>query len=328
MKDVFTSIVTELNDRFTDTVHMKAVKKEHLEAFLKDNIIEHQSVVSVLKSLSDRDMTNWMTTKVRPQLQKCNSKCKDVYDNYRKLLSGKASTAESKCPFSSLAEANTTYAKILQEIYRNIDKLFETESITIYDCRISQLAILGILRQSDTVLTYTCYLFSFMTRVVSGDIGNIPRNRDIFLIDNTEKVANTVNNVLNKMANYSFLTEIDQLRRRQSDLILGVDKSFNFLPYISRHNFSFSILDNLFTALSSLNFFSAAMDAWDDYRIAKYERNKEIREWLSTHVALLKMDLANADPNSPEYVRLQGIINAYDDKIAEYDKAIDDFEKE
>ena len=328
MKDVFASIATELKNRFTDAVHMKAMKKEDLEAFLKDNILEHQSVVTALKTLSDRDMTDWMNTKVRPQLQKSNSKSKNVYDNYRKLLNGKAATMESKCPFASLTETNATYVKILQEIYKNIDMLFETENVTIYDCRISQLAVLGILRQSDTILTYTCYLFSFMTRVVAGDIGNIPRNRDVFLVDNTEKVANIVNNVLNKMANYSFLTEIDQLRRRQSDLVLGASKDFNFLPYVSRHGFSFSFLDNLFTALSSLNFFSAAMDAWDDYRIAKYERNKEIREWLSTHVALLKMDLANTDPNSPEYVRLQSVIDAYDDKIAEYDKVIDDFEKE
>lgn len=328
MKDVFASIVTELKKRFTDTAHMKAVKKEDLEAFLKDNILEHQAIVTALKTLSDRDMTNWMNTKVRPQLQKSNSKSKNVYDDYRKLLNGKAATMESKCPFASLAEANAIYVKILQELYKNIDTLFVTENVTIYDCRISQLAVLGILRQSDTVLTYTCYLFSFMTRVATGDISNIPRNRDIFLVDNTEMVANAVNNVLNKMANYSFLTEIDQLRRRQSDLVLGASKDFNFLPYVSRHNFSFSFLDNLFTALSNLNFFSAAMDAWDDYRIAKYERNKEIREWLSTHVALLKMDLANTDPNSPEYVRLQSIINAYDDKIAEYDKIIDDFEKE
>lgn len=328
MLDVFSSLAEKLKNEFTDTVHMKAMKKEDLEAFLKDNMQEHQHVASALKTLSEPEMKNWLLERVRPKLKTTHSRSKDVYDNYCKLLTGKASSMEAKYPFSSLTSVNETYVKILREIYTNIDKVLEQENVTIYDVRMSQLAVLGILRQSDLVLTFTCYLFSFMTRVVSGDISNIPRNRDVFLVENANVVAKIVNNVTNKMANYSFLSEVDQLRRRQSDIVLGATKGFDFLPYVARNNFSVSLLDNLMTALSCLNFFSAAMDAWDDYRISRYERNKEIREWLSTHVALLKMDLANTDPDSPEYVRLQSIINAYDDKIAEYDKAIADFEQE
>ena len=38
------------------------------------------------------------------------------------------------------------------------------------------------------------------------------------------------------------------------------------------------------------------------------------------------MDLANTDPNDPRYVKLQNIIHVYDDKIAEYDREIAEFE--
>ena len=64
------------------------------------------------------------------------------------------------------------------------------------------------------------------------------------------------------------------------------------------------------SALSCLNIFGAALDAWDDYRLAKYQRNKETKEWLETHVSLLRMDMANMDKTSAEYMKLVDIIKA------------------
>ena len=40
------------------------------------------------------------------------------------------------------------------------------------------------------------------------------------------------------------------------------------------------------------------------------------------------MDMADTDPTSPEYQKLVAVIKAYDEKIADYDRKIIEFEQE
>ena len=326
--DIFTKLAENLTKMVKDRIHLKALKKEDLEDFLKDNIFQHKEIAKCLTANNPRQMMDWMRDKVRPALQKSTSACSGSYDNYCKALTGRAAAEENRAPLASLAKANNTCADLLEEVLKGIDTLFEEEHITIYDVRLSQVAILGIIRKSDLLLKFSSYLYSYLVRIATDNTENIPRNRDLLLSENAQRVGQICSEILNRSNSYSFLKEVDGLRRDQSDLVLGASGDFKFNGFVNRHKFSFSIMDNIASALSCLNFFSAALDAWDDYKLSRYERNKEIREWLGTHVALLKMDLANTDVNDPKYVKLQQIINAYDDKIAEYDKVIDEFEQQ
>ena len=47
------------------------------------------------------------------------------------------------------------------------------------------------------------------------------------------------------------------------------------------------------------------------------------KEWMESHVALLKLQLQNVDPNSDEYRKQVKIIAAYDEMIAGLDQKID-----
>ena len=67
---------------------------------------------------------------------------------------------------------------------------------------------------------------------------------------------------------------------------------------------------------------------WDDWKHTQYLKNKDFKEWLENHSALLRLEVTNIDPNSPEYHRLLKIVDAYDQKIVEYDRKIASYEKE
>lgn len=325
--DVLSTLKNTVVSLVSTKAHLRAMKKEDVEDILKQNISQHSLMVEAFTVGKDKEINDWFRDKVAPGMKKSKNSCKDSYYVFRKALTGKAATLESKRVLSSLAAANQKYSDVLNEILKGIDKLMEEENVTIYDVRISQLAVLGILKQSDKLSEYSAYLYSYMTRAANGNLENIPRNRDVFLDQNSASVATIVNNVLNNSGTYSFMKEVENIKKNQSDVTIGADKSFNFNGFVHVNGFSPSILDNIGSALSSLNIFGAALDAWDDYKLSRYERDKELREWMATHVAILKMDLANTDPNDPKYLELQNIIKAYDDKIAEYDRKIEEFEK-
>ena len=328
MANVLTSLAEGLIKVVKDTIHLKAMRKDDLQQLLRNNIEGHQRMKAILSNFTDREMNDWMKNSVLPAMKKSNNLCKGAWDDYLRNLRGKASQEEKKRALSSLAESNGVLAKLLEEISKHIDKLIEGQQVNVWNVRMSHLAILGILRQSGRVLNFTEYMYSYMSRLPSRNAGSIPRYRDKFLVDKSMDVAIIVSNLREKKGPYNFLQEVDTMRRKNADLVLGATGTFNFPGLARLSNYSPSFLDNLMSALSCLNIFSAALDAWDDYRLSKHNRNKEDKEWMEHHTALLRMDLEQMDPTSPEYARLVAIIQAYDEKIADYDKKILEFEME
>lgn len=324
--EIFATLKNAITSVVTTKAHLNALEKGDITSFLRQNIDQHSLMMEALSTENDKAMNDWYREKVTPGMKASKNSCKDAYNVYRKALVGKAADAERKRVLGSLAKANESYVKILSEILKNIDKFMDEDSVVIYDVRISQLAILGMLKQSDRLAEFSSYLYSYMIRAANGNLENIPRNRDVFLNNNATAVAEICNSVVNNTGSYSFMREVQRMRENNTDLVLGADNSFSFNGFTAMNGFSASILDNIASALSTLNIFSAAIDAWDDYRLSKHEKNKEVREWMATHVAILKMDLRGVSPDDPKYVQLQNIVKAYDDKIAEYDREIEAFE--
>lgn len=328
MFDTFKKLAASLGKFVTDKIKIRAIDKVELQQLLRDNIEGHRSIEKIMSNFSDKEMYEWFRNMMNTAAKANNNLCKNVYANYLKDLRGKASGLERKRPLGSLLEANQSFGKLLEEISKKIDYLIENESVTIFNVRMSFIAILGLLRASDKVLSFSIYLYSYLTRIESRSTASIPKYRDQFLIDNCHAVATQVSLILEKKGPFNFLQDVETMRKKNADLVLGATGHFDFLGSIVNSNYTPSFLDNLMSALSCLNIFGAALDAWDDYRLAKYQRNKETKEWLETHVSLLRMDMANMDKTSAEYMKLVDIIKAYDEKIAEYDKEILDFEKD
>lgn len=328
MLDVFAKLAKRLSAFIGNTIKVRSIDKDELQKFLRSNIESHRQMDSVLSNFSDKEMSDWFRIKLQQAIKGNNNPCKAVYANFLKNLRGKAADAERKRPLGALLNANAAYCKLLEEVSKKIDYLVENESATIFNVRMSFIAILGLLRSSDKVLKFSQFMYSFLTRVESRSATSIPKYRDQYLIDHWQEVSTQVSLILDKKGPYNFLQDVDTMRKRNADVVLGATGRFDFLGYITKSNYTPGFLDNLASALSCLNIFGAALDAWDDYRLARYNRDKETKEWLETHASLLRMDLEGMDKTGPEYKKLIDIIKAYDDKIAEYDKAISDFEKE
>jgi hypothetical protein len=59
----------------------------------------------------------------------------------------------------------------------------------------------------------------------------------------------------------------------------------------------------------------------------RHLRDVETVQWMEQHVALLRMDMMDTDPNDPKYQKLVKVIEAYDNKISDYDRKIKSYEE-
>lgn len=326
--DMFGAVSSVLGQMVKDTIKLRSLRKEDLQTLMNENIKLHQQIANVMAYGEARDIEKWMRERVKPTLAKNTTGFKDLYTNFVKQLRGKASSEESKHPMGALAKANEDFAKILTEIVSNIDQLMEEEAVDVFNVRITHIAALGIIRQSDIICNFSVYFYQAMVKAASHELSTIPGYRVKYLNDNMSNAATYTNNILDKKGPYTFLQEVRTVRSRAGDVVLGATGIFSLMPVQTLNFYMPNFIEMVLSALSYLNIFRIAMDAWDDYCIAKYQRNKETKEWLEAHVALLRMELNEMDPTSPEYIKTQNIIQAYDDKIADYDKEIMSFEQD
>ena len=325
--NVFQALGSALINYTKDKAQMQSLRKDDVITIIKQNIEMHKANFETLNVMSAQEMNSWML-KVTQALNNTPGKSRDVYDRYNKGLSSSARALERKCFLSSLKVINSDIIPVLNEILKNIDSFMENDKVELYETKMSQLAILGICRDSTRIATFTQYLYTYLIRVTNDTYGDIPRYREEYMLDNVDRVAKIVSNFCDRKGYYNFNQDMTKIKRQNADLILGANGKFSFNQYIGsvRNFYTTDILDSIMSALSCLNLYDHVMNFIDDYKLERNNRNKETKEWLETHVAVLRMELAEKDKSSKEYAKLENIIKAYDAKITEYDEAIQAFE--
>ena len=310
-----------------DTVKIRSVEREDLRKVIKENANRHELFDSLFKKFSDADRDQFKT-RYLASVEESKLPSARVHETYFKGLKGESISLERKGFLKSLLKANKDMADILNEIYKKLDTLMTEERVTIGNARMSHIAILGILRQSDTLASWSMYLWSQLIKLGMNKMADIPKYRVDFLLNNVQDVIKTVNHVCNKTGPYSFIREAEQLKRKESDLVLGATNTgTTFLDLMTPGAFSVGFLDNIASALSALNVFRWGGEKWDDWMYERHQRDKETLQWMKMHVDLLRMDMMDIDQNDPRYQQMLKIIAAYDVKISEYDKKVKEYEE-
>lgn len=323
---IFSTLSDILAKITTNTIKLRSIKKEDLRNLLTENIKLHQQISKALDD-SNSKSTRWVLDSAVPALRKAkNPELHNLYNNYASALHGKATSKESANPLGALSAANREFAAVCQQIVNNLDQLMEEEMVDIFHMRVSLVGALGIVSQSDTVCNFSVCLYTLLTDAIRGTADDTPKYRMVYMKEHFNESINYICNILDKKGLYTFLQDVKSLRSRSADVVLGATGKFDFLPSGISGFYMPNFLETILSALSYLNIFRVATDLWDDYQLAKYRRNKEIKAWLEARVALLRMELANMDHTSPEYIKLSEVIKSYDEKITEYDRKIFEFE--
>ena len=289
--EVFKTIEQSLFSLIKDKIKLNSLRKDQVREIIS---MEKDMLKSLSVALGSYDKTS-MEFLTRKYYAAAKPATKDSIDyiipGMRRKLNAKARSLEEAKTFGAAEKAVNTYMTILSDIEKNLDTLFEKEEITLYESKLSNLMILGMLRGADIVVNYTSYLYTYFSDT-----------------------------------NYRYLQDIDSVKRKNADLILYANNN-SFFNVLNIRAFDLNHMFHLKYGVFGFNFFTFILSLFNDWRHTQYQKKKDLKEWLEFHNARLKQELRDTDPNSPEYARLTKVINAYDMKITDLDKKIRDYEE-
>lgn len=355
MSSIIGDLIDSIMSRLSSSSKQKpeTIDRDTLRQSVEDSLGVHQCLVEVLTSVDSKRLKEWMQTRVDQALRTDNSVSKDAYYTYLRSLDSRLKKIETDVPFSSLVEANKIYVSFLTDVLKNFDTLVEKQTLTIYDFKLSLAGLCGYLDKSKLICDFSSYLFAYLVRTGGGISRDIPKYRGVYLMDRAEFAAKIISETVSEKNELKFIGNVKNARSKFSDLEFSQNGAFTS----DKAKFIESQGDkNLFDPFTTAALIAGAQAIGKFVITAKgaaiigttlailskgfivrnynralmwnHNRKQETREWLQQHVGLLRLQLAELDPSSPEFAKLESIIKAYDDDIADYDRDIAEFEAE
>jgi hypothetical protein len=304
------------------------ISKENVEKLINIAIANHRAFFESLLKLAPKEFnelqlgySNLITNKKAP--------IKEILTAYRSKLRGKALNIEKTHFLKSLIYANEKLTKELENIYKNLDMYITEDTLTLEEFKISNMSLLGVLRQSDILSHWSCYLWHYLCMVMTNTDTIIPKYRLVYLENYTPLVIELVNDICDEKLPIGFVEETKKLRKNLADANMYTsDGKLNAIIASMNSGNIKGFFNSLGVLLNILNIFRWPIELWDDYLYRKNLENIELKNWMEQHVALLRLELMKISPDDPKYYKLQKVIEAYDLKITEYAEKIAKYEEE
>lgn len=215
---------------------------------------------------------------------------------------------------------------ILNEVNDNINDLYADKTITLFNTKISQVAVFGMVANSRTFANFVVnYIALFMS----------DRNPKLFkpapyqikmLKDSLPQVIQLINRVIGNQLSKSFVKAIK--RYRSSGVDSGIVNAQNRAAVqFAKVNTDVTDTDISLGAKGILWIGKIIGDIFTDIADYRLRLLRAEREQLQARVQLLQLELDGMDENSPEYKHQLEIIKNYqklidrlNQKIAEYEE--------
>ena len=215
---------------------------------------------------------------------------------------------------------------VLAMVERNINVIFSDKFVTIFNTKLSQMAVFNVVTQAMIFANYCSYLFDGITYEIVVHDGehelNAPRPYRYEYITKNQKFVIELLRIgsLPSGAN-TIIRELDALRKTGAVNI--VNEQGATLTEIEDKTKQHGLLQGAATGLALI------FRYFGEWKVLiknlKYQKMVQEREWLQNHTDLLKLELSGVDPNSDEYRKAVNIINTYNEMIAKLDQQINDY---
>ena len=251
-----------------------------------------------------------------------------IYQLYFNRLNGQAQRDERNAAFSSLLKAANGYLTVIDDLDKNIDKIFENKVISLYNTKLSHIAVIGAVQNASTLCNFAWFLFNGVCYDIGMGISKPAKYRFSYINTAKEQISTLVSNMYSGVGDGAIFNEILKLRKENKDMLLVNDQEEANSGMISTAQINRSLTGSITAGLMNLNIFRWIGEAWNNYRDSHYRRIEETRDWMQTHVQLLRLKLQGMDQNDREYQKLQKICENYDNMVAEADEKIKKYREE
>ena len=251
-----------------------------------------------------------------------------IYQMYTNRLSGQASRDERNSAFSSLLKTAQNYRAVIDDLDKSIDKLFENKVISLYNTKLSHVAVIGVIQNASNLCDFAWFLFNGVCYDIGMGIDKPAKYRFSYMNTIKERMSGLVNDMYAGVGDGAIFNEIMKLRKDNKDMLLVNDQEEANSGMISTAQLNRGLTGSITAGLMNLNVFRWIGEAWNNYRDSHYRGMEEKRDWMQTHVQLLRLKLQGMDPNDREYQKLQKICENYDNMVAEADEKIKKYREE
>ncbi len=325
--NVADTLKNKFQDLFKDLTGIDDIERDTLKDLINTEVEGHKSFVKIVSSLTKNDLDK-MKQKLNVVIPSSKVKTISCWQEYQKSLQNKGNQLEYNRLFSSIVKAREIYAKIMSDLSSKLSKLFD-EYTPVQNLRKSQHLVLGLLVQSIILSNWSLYMWTLLSSVIDGTEEEIPKYRLNFIEKHNKNVVDCINNVLvNEKINV--VDSILKLKEKGQDVVATVDGTVN-TKFIDPTTVSTIVayIGTFFAVITALvgvyRLFKWNQERMEVAAHEKYLKNKEMKEWLEAHVAKLRMDLQDMNPNDPQYQKMLKIIEAYDEKIKDLDEKINEY---
>lgn len=320
---------------------MKSVSVKSIHTIISETLADLEALTDSLQPLVDT-MTNGMKAYLdnsatysggqdevnfRPKeaLQRLGNK-KTAVAYYLQMvveLQGKASSMEQDKPFSALLLTIERFIDILKELDASVDAYFGGAEVNVFNSRLSHVLILAIINEAYTLNRYATYATSsIMAEATSEE--DVVKYRLDYISEKTHIVSRIISRTT-ASAEVDVKQVIAHMKSKGLDINL-VDKLGNVSESIDVTAGADPAVKGFIDMLNPISIFR-----WlgEKFELLKNEwHNRRVRkvEWMKARVNLLKMKMDGISKDDPEYIKLQGIIEKYEDMIASDDRKIKQYE--
>lgn len=251
-----------------------------------------------------------------------------IYQLFLSRLTSRAQKDEREAAFSSLLKTASGYLSVIDDIDKNIDKIFENKVISLYNTKLSHIAVLGVVENANVLCNFAWFLFNGVCYDIGMGIDKPAKYRFSYMNTTKEKVAGFVNDMYSGVGDGAIFNEILKLRRENKDMLVVSENNEINAGMISTAGLGRGLIGSITAGFMNLNVFRWIGEAWNLYRDNHYKSIEEKRHWMVTHVQMLRLKLQGMSESDPEYRKLQKIINNYDNMVAAADEKIKKYREE
>ena len=253
-----------------------------------------------------------------------NLKAIALYNKIMSKISGSASATMGRRFLGAMSDTVNAMIVIMEEVSGNIDKLFVETNLTIFNTKISQVAVIGVIENS--------HMFSeFCTKFIEALMYDRNQNLDKperyvydYLDSNLDLACTLMNRVLNNKLSNTFMSALLKYRSNGSDSNVVNSES---KPTVQFARIGSEVTENDIDAgARGFKIFRIIGNWFSDMTDKRNRRKMALRDQLQARARLLQLELNGTDPDSSEYQRLVKIIANYQKQIDRLNQALAKYE--
>ena len=305
-------------------VKKRTINKRNFADDLKILIGRYQNVIGSVGAMPTTDLQQMAD---RIYTHKTDSNCPGC-SAYIAIATEVKAKNDHKIAFDSMIMVSKAIENVLANFAANVDVIFDgAQDVNIHTAKLSHLACFGFVENAEMYIEYLVSLLSVITYEIIENNGVREIKKPLpykyeYIKNHTDQFIQFHHSMLNG-GNRTYLDTFKSLKKSMDDVRVSNADTGSNIEMID-DNKLLQLSHGLFGQFS-LNPFKWLGEQWTLIRNCHYMKMASEREDLIAHVNLLQMDLANKDPNSPEYAKMVKVIDSYNEMIGKLNQKLEKY---